>query len=62
MRVCVISDVHVDINPWTWNSLDGYEADVVVFAGDVSNRVGHTLRWLAELRERYPHVVWADLI
>ena len=58
MRVCVISDVHVDANPWTWSSLDGYEADVVVFAGDVSNRVGHTMRWLVDLRERYPHVVW----
>jgi len=58
MRVCVLSDVHVDINPWTWCSLDGYEADVAVFAGDVSNRVGHTVRWIAELRERYPRVIW----
>jgi len=58
MRVCVLSDVHVDINPWDWCSLDGYEADVAVFAGDVSNRVDQTVRWITELRERYLRVVW----
>lgn len=58
MRICIISDVHVDVNPWLWSSIDGYDADLVVFAGDASNRVHQTCNFLSQLRERYPRVVW----
>lgn len=58
MRICVISDVHVDLNPWTWSSLDGFDADAVVFAGDASNHVQQTCLWVEQLRKRYPRVVW----
>lgn len=61
MRIMVISDVHIDSNPWSWDLVDSVadrEVSTVIVAGDVSNDVFETSRWLVELRQRFENVIW----
>lgn len=60
MKFILISDVHVDITPWSWESLDNRSADceTIVVAGDVSNDIWVTSKWLVDLKERFANVIW----
>ena len=55
-----MSDVHVDLSPWDWSCLDETPSDVnvAVVAGDISNDVWQTSRWLVDLKKRFNTVVW----
>ena len=59
MRFTLISDLHVDINPWDWSLLQHCDPTApIVVAGDISNDVMEASRWIADLRERFSKVVW----
>jgi predicted phosphodiesterase len=60
MKIVVISDVHIDNNPWDWNCLQMTDNDVdaIVVAGDISNNVRITSNWIMELRKRFTNVFW----
>jgi predicted phosphodiesterase len=60
MKILVISDLHIDLNRWKWETLDEIPADVntVVVAGDISNNVFDASQWLVDLKSRFEHVIW----
>lgn len=66
MKIAIISDVHIDLNPWDWsclNVIDNQEdqtdyVNTVIVAGDISNDVRMTSRWLVDLRDRFTNVIW----
>ena len=59
MQFILISDLHVDINPWDWSVLQHCDpSSVIVVAGDISNDVFEASRWIADLRSRFQRVVW----
>ena len=59
MKFTLISDLHVDMNPWDWNILDECDPTIpMVVAGDISNDVWETSNWIVELRNRFPTVVF----
>lgn len=60
MKFAVISDLHIDINPWDWSILSQtqQETDTVIVAGDISNDTDQTCRWIGQLRERFQNVIW----
>lgn len=60
MKFTLVSDVHVDLNPWKWECLDpfSYDTGVLVVAGDISNDVWEVSRWLKDARHRFEHVIW----
>ena len=59
MKFTLISDVHVDINPWDWRLLDNCDPSIpMVVAGDIDNDVRATCRWILQLRQRFPRVIW----
>jgi len=59
MRFTLISDLHVDINPWDWSVLQHCDPTIpMVVAGDISNDVMETSRWIVDLRARFEQVIW----
>jgi predicted phosphodiesterase len=60
MKLVLISDVHVDLMPWSWTEMDVVPPDVkvAVVAGDISNDIWQTSRWMLELKERFDTVIW----
>ena len=59
MQFTLISDLHVDLHPWDWSLLDSCDPNIpMVVAGDISNDVMQASTWLAELRRRFPRVLW----
>lgn len=60
MKFVLISDVHVDMNKWDWACLDtvGPDVNTLVVAGDVSNDVFQTSRWLVDAKHRFANVIW----
>lgn len=60
MKIAVISDLHIDANPWNWNLLDQIieQTDTIVVAGDISNDVDQTCRWIVDLKKLFDHVIW----
>ncbi len=60
MKIAVISDIHVDLNPWDWSYLESVDRDVntIVVAGDISNDVFEASRWLVEAKRRFENVIW----
>jgi predicted phosphodiesterase len=59
MKFVLISDVHVDINAWQPQILDEFQhIGTIVVAGDISNDVYTTCRWLTQLRSAWNRVIW----
>lgn len=59
MKFTLISDLHVDLHSWQWSLLDECDPSIpMVVAGDISNDVMQSSTWLAELRRRFPRVLW----
>jgi len=60
MKLVLMSDIHADLMPWSWSDLDGVPSDarMAVVAGDISNDVWQTSRWLLDLKSRFDHVIW----
>lgn len=59
MRFTLISDMHVDFGHWDWSSLQHCDPTIpMVVAGDIANDVFETSRWMADLRSRFPTVIW----
>ena len=58
MKICVISDLHIDQSRWDWDVLQDHPADLVIVAGDISNDIMRNCTWLAKLRTIYPKVLW----
>lgn len=59
MRFTLISDVHVDNNPWDWNLLQSCDPKIpMVVSGDISNDVWETSHWIRDLRSRFDQVIW----
>lgn len=59
MKLVIVSDLHIDAHDQTENTYwpDG---DVLVVAGDTSNGIQMSMDYIAELAERYRHVVTVD--
>lgn len=58
MRFTLISDVHID-HTWDWSLLQHCDPSIpMVVAGDISNDVFETSRWIKHLRSMFPCVVW----
>lgn len=59
MHFTLISDVHMDINPWDWSLLQTCDPTApMVVAGDISNDVWETCSWIKQLRDRFSSVIW----
>lgn len=60
MKFVLVSDLHVDMNPWNWDFLELCESDLntIVVAGDISNDVWEVSRWLVEAKRRFENVIW----
>lgn len=60
MKIAIISDVHIDNNPWNWTEFDSVDADVstIIVAGDISNNVRITSNWIKEVKKRFENVIW----
>lgn len=59
MRFTLISDVHVDMHKWDWNLLEHCDPTIpMVVTGDISNDVMHASRWIRDLKQRFPVVIW----
>ena len=59
MKICVISDLHIDSNRWDWHLLDPVkEADVLVVAGDISNDIWVNCNWLKNARSMFNQVIY----
>ena len=60
MKFCIISDVHVDITAWDPNRLKSASPDcnTIVVAGDISNDIWITSKWIAELKYHFVNVIW----
>lgn len=60
MKFALISDVHVDITAWDPARLHGAsrECDTIVVAGDISNDIWITSKWIADLKRSFNNVIW----
>jgi predicted phosphodiesterase len=59
MYFTLISDIHIDINPWDWSLLQHCDVTApMVVAGDISNDVWATCAWIKQLRDRFHKVIW----
>lgn len=60
MKFTLMSDVHIDSMPWNWDTIlaDVEPTDTLVVAGDISNDVWHTCRWLVQAKTWFPNVLW----
>jgi len=62
MKFCLMSDVHIDRNRSydVLNSLADLPADcnTIVLAGDVSDDVMQTSRWIADLKKRTDRLIF----
>lgn len=59
MRFTLISDVHIDKNPWDWCLLQHCDPTIpMVVSGDISNDVRKSCAWIAELATRFPLTAW----
>ena len=59
MKFTLISDVHIDQNPWSWDLLRDCDPSIpMIMAGDVSNDFRTTCAWLEKLHERFPKLAW----
>ena len=60
MKFCLISDVHVDITAWDPARLAECSPDcnTIVVAGDISNDIWTTSRWIVELKKSFENVIW----
>lgn len=60
MKFILISDVHVDITPWDISYFDNRSSDcnTIVVAGDVSNDIWTTSKWIADLKNDWENVIW----
>lgn len=47
MRIWLLSDLHVDVEPYAWPTAP--EHDVLVVAGDTMERLPRALRWIREM-------------
>jgi len=60
MKFILISDVHVDINRWDPDCLNDCSPDcnTIVVAGDISNDVWTTSKWIVDLKKSWENVIW----
>lgn len=60
MKFVLVSDVHVDLVQWHWDSVMDHcnSVDTLLIAGDISNSVSTTSRWLVEAKQRFKNVIW----
>lgn len=60
MKFCIISDVHVDITAWDPARLESKSSDcnTVVVAGDISNDIWITSKWMVDLKSYFENVIW----
>lgn len=60
MKFILVSDIHIDLVPWNWDSVfrDCEKADTIIIAGDISNKVRQVCSWLVEARQLFKNVVW----
>lgn len=60
MKFCLLSDVHVDITAWDPARLANRSPDcnTIVIAGDISNDIWITSKWIKSLKEEWPNVIW----
>jgi len=61
MKFTLISDVHIDLNPWDWNLLKDCDPLIpMVVAGDISNDIRTTTSWLETLKTKFENIVWVS--
>lgn len=60
MKFVLISDIHVDINTWNWGFLDQFmpHTDTLVVAGDISNDVFITSKWIKNAKNMFKNIIW----
>ena len=60
MKFAVISDLHIDLHKWNWKLLDNIPSDIltIIVAGDISNDVWISTKWLYKLKQRFTNVIW----
>ncbi len=59
MRFTLVSDLHVDHNPWNWRVMEDVDPSLpLVVAGDIENDVRAGSRWIAECAKRFPKLIW----
>jgi Calcineurin-like phosphoesterase len=57
MDVCVISDLHIDIENNAWRDPPPIDADVLVVIGDTTNPMTSGLPWIAQVFGSVPNIV-----
>lgn len=59
MKFILISDIHADMNKWDWNCMSHMDTSLpVVVAGDINNDVRAASRWIRDLANMFPTVIW----
>ena len=59
MKFCLISDVHADLRKWSWSEFeDQIDSPTLVVAGDISNYIDDTCKWIADAKNHFKNVVW----
>lgn len=60
MKFILMSDIHIDLVPWNWDSIltSCDTVNTVVIAGDISNDIWTTCNWLVEAKEKFTNVIW----
>jgi len=60
MKFTLISDVHVDITAWDPDRLSPASPDcnTIVVAGDISNDIWITCKWIKSLKDSWANVIW----
>lgn len=59
MKICFVSDLHVDHNSGRIRWKD-YPADLLIVAGDTSNSIGDTITTLKRASPHYPRIIVVD--
>ena len=62
MKFALISDVHVDITAWDPDRLSkaAPNCNTIVVAGDISNDIWITCKWIANLKSSFANVIWVS--
>lgn len=60
MKFILISDVHIDINRWdpTCFIKSSPDCNTIVVAGDISNDIWTTSKWIVGLKNAWKNVLW----
>lgn len=59
MKFWLLSDIHLDCNPWQWSHVAEINRSYpVVVAGDIANDIKVVCTWISQLRKMFDNVIW----